>query len=123
MRAMNKNIYKESIITAAELAEFMGISKQTLRRMDSDGRLKAFRRPSGRRYYTSEHIISALEIMGGSQKKKVRTSFCKNGASSLCGKISIPIKWLESIGITPENPEAELSFDGEKIMISKYVEM
>lgn len=119
---MSVNLYKETVITAEKLAEFMGISTQTLRRMDSDGRLKALRRPSGRRYYTTAHLITALEIMGGARSRLAKTAFCKTGASSLTGKIPVPRKWLESIGITPECPDAELCFDGEKIIISKPVE-
>ncbi len=106
------------IVTATELAEFMGISVRALRRLDDEGRLVAFRRPSGRRYYTSAHIISALEIMRGAQEGTVRVSFCKNGLSSLYGKIALPYKRLAEIGVTPENPKLCVSYLGDKIILS-----
>jgi DNA-binding transcriptional MerR regulator len=45
------NTYKPN-----EFAEILGVSVKTLQRWDKDGKLKAFRNPSDRRYYTDEHL-------------------------------------------------------------------
>jgi len=37
-------------------AEMVGVSVKTLQRWDRRGKLKAFRTPTDRRYYTDEHI-------------------------------------------------------------------
>ncbi len=39
-----------------EFAEMLGISVKTLQRWDREGKLKAYRTPSDRRYYTDEHL-------------------------------------------------------------------
>ena len=39
-----------------DFAEMLGISVKTLQRWDREGKLKAFRTPSNRRYYTDEHL-------------------------------------------------------------------
>lgn len=108
------------IVTAKRLAKFLGVSTRTLRRMDEDGRLRALRRPSGQRYYTSIHILKAIELRGGNAKN-IQIKFCKNGATSIYGKVSIPRGWLEAIGITPDSPDAVIDYDGEKITISAPV--
>lgn len=45
-----------------EFAELLGISVITLQRWDNAGKLKAFRTPTNRRYYTYEQY---LEYKGG----------------------------------------------------------
>ncbi len=106
-------------ITASELAEFMEVSVRTLHRYDENGILPAFRHENGRRYYTSEHIRMALDIMEASFKRSTDVRFCKNGINSIFGRVSVPRKWLECIGVTSEYPEAEIRFDGSNIIISK----
>ena len=96
----------------------MGISLRALRKLDADGILKADIK-DGRRRYTSEHLLKALELMGGGQSKTIKITFCKNGASSMFGKAPLPKKWLNVIGITQDEPEAELNYDGEKLIIRK----
>ena len=44
-----------------EFAEMIGVSVKTLQRWDNDGKLKAFRNPSDRRYYTHNQYV---EYMG-----------------------------------------------------------
>ena len=39
-----------------DFAEMIGVSVKTLQRWDNDGKLKAFRTPTDRRYYTNEHL-------------------------------------------------------------------
>ena len=108
----------ERKITAAKLAEFMNISPRALKKLDKDGELTAYRK-NGRRLYTSKHIMEAIEMMGGDGRKTIKINFCKNGVSSMFGKAPIPLKWLRSIGITPDDPEATLIFDGERLTITK----
>ena len=42
-------------------AEKLGVTTQTLRNWDYSGKLKAYRRPSDRRYYTQEQLDSILK--------------------------------------------------------------
>ena len=39
-----------------DFAEMLGVSVKTLQRWDREGKLKAFRTPTDRRYYTDEHL-------------------------------------------------------------------
>lgn len=49
------NTYKPN-----EFADMIGISVKTLQRQDNDGKLKAFRTPSNRRYYTHHQYVSYI---------------------------------------------------------------
>lgn len=49
---MKNNNYKPN-----EFAELLNVSVRTLQRWDKDGKLKAFRTPSDRRYYTYEQYL------------------------------------------------------------------
>jgi predicted site-specific integrase-resolvase len=53
-----------------EFAEMIGVSVKTLQRWDNDGKLKAFRSPSDRRFYTHKQY---LDYMGGSSTKQGKT--------------------------------------------------
>ena len=106
-------------VSAKELAEFMGVSTRTLTRLDEKGLLVAYRNDKGRRVYTTEHIQKVLEIMADSAQRETKVAFFKNGAASIYGKINIPRKWLEKIGVTREDATAYIRFDGESIIITK----
>lgn len=41
------------------------------------------------------------------------------GAGSKTYKVTIPSRWIRAMGITADNREVELRFDGDKIVISK----
>ena len=43
-----------------EFAEMIGVSVKTLQRWDNDGKLKAFRNPSNRRYYTHKQYVDYI---------------------------------------------------------------
>jgi predicted site-specific integrase-resolvase len=62
---INLNIYKPQ-----EFAELIGVTVKTLQRWDKDGRLKANRTPTDRRYYTHKQYV---EYMGESQTKHGKT--------------------------------------------------
>jgi len=49
------NMYKPQ-----EFAEMIGVSVKTLQRWDNVGKLKAFRNPSNRRYYTHKQYVDYI---------------------------------------------------------------
>jgi len=53
-----------------EFAEMLGVTVKTLQRWDNDGKLKAFRTPTDRRYYTHKQYV---DYMGEGNNKKGRT--------------------------------------------------
>ena len=59
------NIYKPH-----EFAEMIGVSVKTLQRWDNDGKFKASRSPSDRRYYTHKQYV---DYMGDSNAKDGKT--------------------------------------------------
>ena len=54
--------------------------------------------------------------------RKVNVIFNKNGRGFLSTKINIPVPWVRAMGITENNKELNLKFDGEKIIIEKEKE-
>ena len=44
----------KNILKPKEMSELLGVSVKTLQRWDQEGKLTAYRNPSGRRYYTKE---------------------------------------------------------------------
>ena len=57
-----------------EFAEMVGVSVKTLQRWDNEGKLKAFRTPSNRRYYTHNQYV---EYMG----ERILTFSCDSDIS------------------------------------------
>ena len=53
-----------------EFAEMVGVSVKTLQRWDNDGKLKAYRSPSDRRYYTHKQYV---DYIGESTSKSGKT--------------------------------------------------
>jgi len=43
--------------------------------------------------------------------------FNKNGQGRIGTKITLPLSWVEAMGLSEENKEAQLIFDGQKISI------
>ena len=119
---METKFHSAARVSAKELADFMGISTRTLTRLDEKGVLTAFRTEKGRRIYTTEHLQRVLEIMENSARREVNFRFLKNGAASIYGRVNIPRKWLEKLGITRDDPSACIRFDGESIIITKESE-
>ncbi len=116
---MGEKNFKVSRISAKELADFMGISTRTLTRLDESGVLPAYRSAGGNRIYTTDHLKKALEIMTDSRARKVDVAFLKKGTALLRGRVEVPRRWLEKIGITKDSPTAKVSFDGERIIITR----
>lgn len=44
-----------------EFAKLIGVSVKTLQRWDREGKLKAYRYPSNRRYYTHEQYLKFVD--------------------------------------------------------------
>lgn len=71
------NIYKPN-----EFAEMIGVSVRTLQRWDNDGKLKAYRNPSNRRYYTHSQYVEYMgKIVQEKDKRKtiIYTRVSSNG--------------------------------------------
>ncbi|MFH0857085.1 MAG: helix-turn-helix domain-containing protein [bacterium] len=60
---------EDNLLTIGEAAEMLNISIDTLRRWDKSGRLSAFHKPSGHRYYRRIDIELALDDLSGIAKK------------------------------------------------------
>jgi len=71
------NTYKPN-----EFAEMIGVSVKTLQRWDNDGKFKAFRNPSNRRYYTHNQYVEYMgKIIQDKDKRKtiIYTRVSTNG--------------------------------------------
>lgn len=57
------------------------------------------------------------------QKKTVKVIFNRSGGTAGSGgitnRITIPTTWVREMGITEEQREVNISFEGEKIIIEK----
>ena len=62
---MKNNNYKP-----CEFAELINVSIRTLQRWDNDDKLKAFRTPTNRRYYTYEQYLQYKGVVNSEVKKK-----------------------------------------------------
>ena len=52
----------KNILKPKDMSELLGISVKTLQRWDQEGKLAAYRNPSGRRYYTKEQYEEYIGI-------------------------------------------------------------
>jgi len=65
---------ENKVIAIGEAASYLGISRDTLRRWEKRGRLKALRSPTNRRYYTKEQLdrlMSGEKIVKEAEKENV----------------------------------------------------
>lgn len=57
------------------------------------------------------------------EEKRARVIFNKSGGTAgkggITNRITIPTTWVKKMGITEEQREVNISFDGEKIIIKK----
>lgn len=57
------------------------------------------------------------------EEKRARVIFNKSGGTAgkggITNRITIPTTWVKEMGITEEQREVNISFDGEKIIIEK----
>ena len=54
-----------------EFAELLNVSVSTLQRWDEDGKLKAFRIPTNRKYYTDEQYLEYTGIYKETDSRKI----------------------------------------------------
>lgn len=66
-KIVDMNNYKPN-----EFAEMIGVSVKTLQRWDNEGKLKAFRNPSNRRFYTDEQYNLYMAIARGIDVKSIQ---------------------------------------------------
>ncbi|GAA0865970.1 AbrB/MazE/SpoVT family DNA-binding domain-containing protein [Paraclostridium tenue] len=56
--------------------------------------------------------------------RKLKILFTKPGGNASKGSVStritLPVKWIKELGITPDNREVKTSFDGKKITIEPH---
>lgn len=57
------------------------------------------------------------------EEKRARVIFNKSGGTAgkggITNRITIPTTWIKEMGITEDQREVNISFDGEKIIIEK----
>lgn len=49
----------------------------------------------------------------------VKMLFTKSGSGSISPRLSFPSTWIRDMGITPDDREVAITFDGNKIIIEK----
>ena len=47
------------------------------------------------------------------EERKLKIIFNKNGQGYASGKLSIPISWLNDMGLTPEDRDVDVVYDKE----------
>lgn len=113
---MKNNNYKPN-----EFAELLNVSVRTLQRWDNEGKLKAFRTPTNRRYYTYEQYLEYKGIAKSEIKRKniiytrVSTS---NQKDDLKNQINFLRQYTNSSGIiideVIEDYESGLNYNRKK---------
>jgi len=58
---MRKKVYGYGEFSIGEVARMLGLTANTLRNWDAEGKLTAKRKPSGQRYYTRGQLEEFLE--------------------------------------------------------------
>ena len=56
------------------------------------------------------------------EKRLLNISLVKGGSGSTTGRIILPTKWLNEMGISKENRSVEVFFNGEEIRIKKNID-
>lgn len=53
--------------------------------------------------------------------KEININFNKNGQGRIGTKVTLPLNWIQSMGISEEDNKAKISFDGKKITLEKRI--
>lgn len=57
------------------------------------------------------------------EERKAKILFNKSGGTAgkggITNRVTLPTKWIKEMGLTEDNREVFISFDGEKIIIQK----
>lgn len=54
------------------------------------------------------------------EERKARIIFNKTGAGNITPRITLPAVWVKQLGLDIDNREVKITFDNEKIIISKH---
>jgi|GEM_PF-5439766 len=112
-----KKYRKEKNLNQQQLADLLDISKSTLIRYEGD---KSVPTP-----FILSNIAKVLEVdlkdITGDyiDKRNANVILGKSGAGSNTAKISIPVTWLEDMGIDEDNKAVSISYIDKKVVIEK----
>jgi excisionase family DNA binding protein len=70
MKVMAEN--KAQWVSIGEAAKYLGVSRDTLRRWEKRGKIKAIRSPTNRRYYTKKQLNEIMGTRQGAKKTPVK---------------------------------------------------
>jgi len=70
-------------IAIGEAAKYLGISRDTLRRWEKAGRIKPYRSPTNRRYYTKEQLDQSISEKPKRKKSSPPSRLKENKVSKL----------------------------------------
>ena len=79
-----------------EFAELLNVSVITLQRWDEDGKLKAFRTPTNRKYYTYEQYLEYTGIYKETDSRKI-VIYTRVSTSNQKDDLKIKLNFLESM--------------------------
>ena len=57
------------------------------------------------------------------EKRQINMMFQKGGSGSATTRLAIPKTWVDKMGVTQDEREVIVEFDGERIMVRKMNEM
>lgn len=112
-----KKYRKEKNLNQQQLADLLNISKSTLIRYEGE---KSVPTPN-----TLSNIAKVLEVdlkdITGDyiDKRNANIIFGKSGTGSNTAKISIPVTWLEDMGLDEDNKAVNISYVDKKVVIEK----
>ncbi|WP_343349199.1 helix-turn-helix transcriptional regulator [Terrisporobacter petrolearius] len=110
-----KKYRKEKNLNQQQLADLLDISKSTLTRYEGDKTV-----PSPRRLSNIAQVLDVdlKDIQGDyTYTSEVNVILGKSGTGSDTAKISIPVTWLEDMGINEDNRSVNISYIDKKIII------
>ena len=53
------------------------------------------------------------------EERKAKIIFNKSGSGSITNRIILPVPWIKKLGITKENREVTIRYEGNRIIIEK----
>lgn len=53
------------------------------------------------------------------EKRETKIMFAKSGGGSRTTRITLPVTWIDKLGITPEDREVIIKIEDNKIIIEK----
>lgn len=56
------------------------------------------------------------------EKRIININFNKSGSGSYTPRITLPMVWVKEVGLSQEDRQVEITFDGEEIRIRKVKE-